>query len=261
MKWIKFKNIFLYYFCFFIALILCGWIFYSRVLLIRLPKDLNKEIPFFFFIIALISILILTITLKKYLFPKESKFSQTQIYIFIQEWIILPILTLIETSYLIIYKNIFYNKRFSHTIYFWLYKHYKNLWGFFYESDFFILFIFYFFPLILISLTFFIEISVFHKLHIFYKLFPLYLIPILFNVIFLNALFEFAILTKDEINNYITLVETPTGVSYQIREDYINNLNIIQNFTIICAESTRLSNIICNMGRLKDLQDIFEKKI
>lgn len=59
--------------------------------------------------------------------------------------------------------------------------------GFFYESDFFILFIFYFFPLILISLTFFIEISVFHKLHIFYKLFPLYLIPILFNVIFLNG--------------------------------------------------------------------------
>ena len=59
-----------------------------------------------------------------------------------------------------------------------------------------IFFFFYILPQILLITIFVTEICFYHQLNFFYKCSPLYLIPVLFKVFFLNALFDYAVQNK-----------------------------------------------------------------
>lgn len=76
---------------------------------------MQKFITCFFF--AILSVLILLFSLKNLLFSKKGWFSKTRFFIFLKNTFIIPPYVIIETSFLLLYKNIFLNDNFPGKIY------------------------------------------------------------------------------------------------------------------------------------------------
>lgn len=229
-------------------------LFYSRVLLIRIPKELNTLLSFFVFIAALMSTIFLLILLKTLLNPKKPFFS------FLNENLKIPILTFIQTSYTVLYQKMFLPGLFTDQIYLFLYEKYKKFYKFCKKNDFFIILCFYFFPQVLLAITFFVEITFFSQIKCFYFMLPIYLISIIFNIVFLKALLDFASLNYLDIKNYIELTITSNGLAYKLRDKYQNNFQLNNEFEYICETALKMSHIITKMNRLKTLKESYEKK-
>lgn len=70
-----------------LGFIFCFWIGYNRLFRIRIPRNLEIEISFVFFIIACISFIIFLFLLKEYFFPKikESWVTKFKLFVYFKE--------------------------------------------------------------------------------------------------------------------------------------------------------------------------------
>lgn len=174
---------------------------------------MQKFITCFFFF-AILSVLILLFSLKNLLFSlknllfsKKGWFSKTRFFIFLKNTFIIPPYIIIETSFLLLYKNIFLNDNFPGKIYLQLNNIYSYIFKIFGKNSFLMIFFFYFLPQIILPILFFTEITFFHQIRLFYQFFPIYLISIFFNILFLKALFDFGTINYTYTRNFIELVK------------------------------------------------------
>lgn len=124
-----------------------------------------------------------------------------------------------------------------------------------------IFFFFYILPQILLVTIFVTEICFYHQLNFFYKCSPLYLIPVLFKVFFLNALFDYAVQNKKNLNKYIYSVNINGVIFLKITKKYKNDSVIQNNFDYLCTIYEQTKFIILDMGQLNDIYKTYKSKI
>jgi hypothetical protein len=254
-----FKNMIKYFFFLIIGSGFCLWVIYSRLFLIRLPRNLNLEISLFFFLIALLSMFISLLYIKKGFF-ENGNVSKTKLYIIVQTWIIKPILTFFQKSLLIVYNNTLIHEKFPSRFYLWLFKGYEKL-GQLLGSNFLILFLFSFLPQIVLALIFFIEVLYFHYLQIFYKSLFLVLISICFNVLILKALFDFALLNSIDLYKYISKVDLGDSIKFELTPEYATNLDAQNQFHHIVQTLILMERIAAKIGKLTEVDQFYTQKI
>ena len=256
----KIKENYMQYFFLFTGFFMCSWIIFIRLIRVRLPKDLITDISLYFVIIAIFSSIFLFLYIKNWLRPKtkESWYEKYELYQKLLENLII-VRKFILFSYFTIYKKTLGNENFPGGYYLDIYKIYEKFRNFCKEDDFFILFICYYFPQTSPALVFFIEVIIYHQIKIFYLYIPIYFISILFNVIFLIALYDFGGHNLRHVKQYI-YCEKNTGI-YKIQPDWEYEPEVTEDFINLVNYYKIFSNIVYNMGMISKITEEYNSFI
>lgn len=168
----------------------------------RAPRTF-EEISIYFLIIICICLIISFLQLKSIFKQNQSWLETTKLYNFCKIYIIDKITNFIKESYLIVYVNSLQNNNIPIKFYLICGNLYFKFWCFCKQKTEIPLFMFYYFPQLILAITFFIEITIKNELNFFYKLFPFFFISIFFNVLFLYTVYDFSVQTFNFLQQYI----------------------------------------------------------
>jgi hypothetical protein len=254
---IPYQMIKLNYLCLFFGLGMSSGIIFSR-LVIRLPRDL-EIISIFFFLMSFFITIFLLLRLKKLLRPRKSLFANFRLYKYLNIKL-MNCNKFIENSYLTAYSTIFLNKKFPEIFYLYLHKIYDYLLYICKNHNFFIIFFFYFLPQLLLPIIFLIEIIYFHKLKIFYLFAPFYLISLIFKILYLQALIDYAGSNFLELNVLLKPVVFENKTTYEIRPAFTNDSAMTTFYPTLCQAYIQTEKLMTNLSKLHNVYEIYKIK-
>ena len=236
-----------YYFFLFVGLSLSAGIIFSRIFKVRLPRILETDISVIFFITACFTSILLILALKKIWFPKET----TSVIInYFTVKVVNPSNLFIQKAYMTAYTSTLMHPHFPEQFFIFLQKYYFLILTVLKNNKFLLLFSFYFLPQLILASIFFVEVVYFHQLKFFYLCAPLYVFSLIFYLLILKTLLDYAGLNQLELNKILEpIFKEGKIVSYKYLPKY-ENLGLEHHFDILCESYNQTNTLLLSVGEL-----------